>query len=55
MLDKSDPKNPEVTEEVVYLTADEEDNYTVAQANEPIDDDGYFVNQNVSGRYRDET
>lgn len=55
VLDKSDPKNPRVTEEVVYLTADEEDNYTVAQANEPIDDDGYFVNQNVSGRYRDET
>ncbi|MFR1762403.1 DNA-directed RNA polymerase subunit beta [Frisingicoccus sp.] len=55
VLDKSDPKNPRVTDEVVYLTADEEDNYTVAQANEPIDADGYFVNNSVSGRYREET
>ena len=55
VLDKSDPKNPRVTDEVVYLTADEEDNYTVAQANEPIDADGYFVNNAVSGRYREET
>ena len=55
VLDKSDPKNPRVTDEVVYLTADEEDNYTVAQANEPIDENGYFVNANVSGRYREET
>ena len=55
VLDKSDPKNPRVTDEVIYLTADEEDNYTVAQANEPIDADGYFVNNNVSGRYREET
>ena len=55
VLDKSDPKNPRVTDDVVYLTADEEDNYTVAQANEPIDADGYFVNNSVSGRYREET
>ena len=55
VLDKSDPKNPRVTDEVIYLTADEEDNYTVAQANEPIDADGYFVNSNISGRYREET
>ena len=55
VLDKSDPKSPRVTDEVVYLTADEEDNYTVAQANEPIDADGYFVNNAVSGRYREET
>ena len=55
VLDKTDPKNPRVTDEVIYLTADEEDNYTVAQANEPIDADGYFVNNSVSGRYREET
>ncbi|WP_418490625.1 DNA-directed RNA polymerase subunit beta [Frisingicoccus sp.] len=55
VLDKTDPKNPRVTDEVIYLTADEEDNYTVAQANEPIDADGYFLNNSVSGRYREET
>ena len=56
VVDKSqDPENPKVTEEVVYLTADEEDNFTVAQANEPLDSEGHFVNNNVSGRYRDET
>ena len=55
VLDKTYPKNPRVTDKVVYLTADEEDNYTVAQANEPIDADGYFVNNNISGRYREET
>ena len=56
VVDKSqDPENPRVTEEVVYLTADEEDNFTVAQANEPLDTEGHFVNNNVSGRYRDET
>ena len=54
-IDKSDPENPRVTEEVVYMTADEEDIYHVAQANEPLDADGYFINNNVSGRYRDET
>ena len=55
VVDKSDPANPRVTDEVIYLTADEEDNYTVAQANEPLDEEGHFVNNNVSGRYREET
>ncbi len=55
IVDKSDPKNPRVTDEVVYLTADEEDNFVVAQANEPLDEEGHFVNNNVSGRYRTET
>ena len=54
-LDKSDPANPVVTDEVVYLTADEEDNYIVAQANEPLDEKGHFVKNNVSGRFREET
>ncbi len=54
-IDKSDPKNPRVTDEVVYMTADEEDNYHVAQANEQLDAEGYFVRKNVSGRYREET
>ena len=54
-IDKSDPKNPRVTDEVVYMTADEEDNYHVAQANEALDEEGYFIRKNVSGRYREET
>ena len=54
-IDKTDPLNPVVTEEVVYMTADEEDNYHVAQANEPLDAEGHFVHKNVSGRYREET
>ena len=54
-VDKTDPDNPVVTDEVVYLTADEEDNYTVAQANEVLDEEGHFVHVNVSGRYREET
>ena len=54
-IDKADPSNPRVTNEVVYMTADEEDNYHVAQANELLDEDGHFVNSSVSGRYRDET
>ena len=54
-IDKSDPKNPRVTDEVVYMTADDEDNYHVAQANEPLDAEGHFLNKNVSGRYLDET
>ncbi|MBO5030324.1 MAG: DNA-directed RNA polymerase subunit beta [Lachnospiraceae bacterium] len=54
-IDKSDPKNPRVTDEVVYMTADEEDNYHVAQANEQLDENGYFVRNSVSGRYLDET
>ncbi len=54
-IDKTDPKNPRVTDEVIYMTADEEDDFHVAQANEPLDENGYFVHKNVSGRYRDET
>jgi len=55
IIDKTDPGNPRVTEEVIYITADEEDNYTVAQANEPLDDNGYFINKNISGRYHELT
>ena len=47
--------NPVVTDEVVYMTADEEDNYHVAQANTPLDEEGHFINKNVSGRYLEET
>ena len=54
-IDKSDPANPRVTDEVVYMTADEEDNYHVAQANEALDAEGHFVRNSVSGRYKDET
>ena len=54
-IDKTDPKNPRVTDEVVYMTADEEDNYHVAQANEKLDEQGYFVRNSVSGRFLDET
>ena len=54
-IDKTDPLNPRVTDEVVYMTADEEDNYHVAQANEALDKEGYFVRNTVSGRYKDET
>ena len=54
-IDHDDPANPVVTEEVVYMTADEEDNYHVAQANEPLDEEGHFMHKNVSGRYREET
>jgi DNA-directed RNA polymerase subunit beta len=54
-IDKTDIKNPIVTEDVVYMTADEEDNYHVAQANEPLDEQGHFIHNSVSGRYREET
>ncbi|NBI91969.1 DNA-directed RNA polymerase subunit beta [Lachnospiraceae bacterium] len=54
-IDKSDPANPRVTDEVIYMTADEEDNYHVAQANELLDENGYFVRNTVSGRYKEET
>ncbi|MBQ6637166.1 MAG: DNA-directed RNA polymerase subunit beta [Lachnospiraceae bacterium] len=53
-VDKSDPENPRVTDEVVYMTADEEDNYYVAQANAKLDEEGHFVRSVVSGRHRDE-
>lgn len=55
VVDKSDAQNPVVTDEVVYLTADEEDNFVVAQANEPLDDEGHFIHKNISGRFREET
>ena len=54
-INHDDPTNPVVTDEVVYMTADEEDNYHVAQANEQLDEEGHFVRKNVSGRYREET
>ncbi len=54
-IDNSDPKNPVVTDEVVYMTADEEDNFHIAQANEKLDENGHFVRNFVSGRYKDET
>ena len=55
IVDKSDPRNPRVTDEVRYFTADEEDRYIVAQANEPLDEEGYFINNNISGRFKEET
>ena len=55
VVDKTDPANPRVTDEVVYLTADEEDNFVVAQANTQLDENGYFVHNNVAGRFREET
>ncbi len=56
VVDKTtDPSNPKVTDEVIYLTADEEDNFVVAQANEPLDEEGHFIHNNVSGRFRTET
>ena len=54
-VDHSDAENPRVTDEVVYMTADEEDRYHVAQANERLDEEGHFVRKNVSGRFREET
>ncbi|MCR5789176.1 MAG: DNA-directed RNA polymerase subunit beta, partial [Lachnospiraceae bacterium] len=54
-IDHSDPENPVVTDEVLYMTADEEDNYHVAQANEPLDQEGHFVRRMVAGRFKDET
>ena len=53
-VDKSQPDNPVVLDEVVYLTADEEDKYHVAQANEPLDEGNHFINSKVSGRFRTE-
>ncbi|RKD31985.1 DNA-directed RNA polymerase subunit beta [Lacrimispora algidixylanolytica] len=55
LLDKTDEQDPIVTDDVIYLTADEEDNFVVAQANEPLDDEGHFIHKNISGRYREET
>jgi len=55
VVDKTDPKNPRVTDEVQYFTADEEDDYHVAQANAEIDEEGHFIKNTVSGRFREET
>ena len=55
VVDKADPENPKVTDEVIYLTADEEDKYVVAQANAELDDEGYFIGNSISGRYKEET
>ena len=55
VVDRTDPENPRVTDEVEYLTADEEDNFHVAQANTPLDEEGHFVKKTVSGRFREET
>ncbi|NLJ96035.1 MAG: DNA-directed RNA polymerase subunit beta, partial [Clostridiales bacterium] len=55
MVDKADPNNPKVTDEVIYLTADEEDKYVVAQANAELDENGYFVGNSISGRFKEET
>ena len=51
---KIDKETGIVTDEVVYMTADMEDDYKVAQANEPLDDEGKFINSKVVGRYKDE-
>ena len=51
---KVDKVNHVVTNEVVYMTADMEDDYIVAQANEPLDENGYFLHAKVNGRFRDE-
>ena len=55
IVDKTDPENPVVTDQVVYMTADEEDTFIVAQANSPLDEEGHFVNNNVAGRFMEET
>ncbi len=49
-----DKENSRVTDEIVYLTADEEDNYIIAQANEPLNDEGYFEGERVTARYQNE-
>ena len=54
-VDKSDPENPRVTNEVIYITADEEDKYKVAQANTQLDEEGHFIRNTVAGRFKDET
>ncbi len=51
---KIDKETGIVTDEVIYMTADEEDEYIVAQANEPLDENGRFINAKINGRYRDE-
>lgn len=55
VVDRTDPENPRVTNETVYMTADDEDDCYVAQASAKLDKDGYFITNTVSGRYRDQT
>jgi DNA-directed RNA polymerase subunit beta len=55
IIDRSDPKNPRVTNETRYLAADEEDDYHIAQASAELDEEGHFINDTVSGRFRDQT
>ncbi|MCR5466425.1 MAG: DNA-directed RNA polymerase subunit beta [Lachnospiraceae bacterium] len=55
LVDKSDPENPRVTDQVKYFAADEEDKYVVAQANEPLDEKGHFIHTNISGRFKKDT
>ncbi|NLZ93990.1 MAG: DNA-directed RNA polymerase subunit beta [Firmicutes bacterium] len=52
---KVDKEKGRVTDEIVYLTADDEDQYTVAQANAELDEEGYFLSNRVTCRYRNET
>ena len=54
-IDRTDPNNPKVTNEVHYMTADEEDLYHIAQASEALDEEGHFINSTVSGRFEDQT
>ncbi|MCL2463110.1 MAG: DNA-directed RNA polymerase subunit beta, partial [Defluviitaleaceae bacterium] len=53
LVDKSGPE-PAVTNNFIYVTADEEENFTIAQANEPLDEQGRFIHRKVSGRYRED-
>ena len=46
--------NGRVTDEIVYMTADEEDKYAIAQANEPLEEDGTFARERIAARYRDQ-
>ena len=51
---KVDKETGRVTDEIVYMTADTEDEFVIAQANEPLDEEGRFIDKKVSARYRDE-
>ncbi len=55
VVDKTDPQNPVVTDHVEYFTADEEDDYVIAQANTPLDEEGHFIENSIAGRSRDDT
>ena len=55
VVDKTDPQNPVVTNHVEYFTADEEDDYVIAQANTPLDEEGHFIENSIAGRSRDDT